>query len=210
MDKLKQQVGQEVDALADTLFSVSNFLLENPETAYEEFKACEHLSAVLEQNGFEVQKGVGNVETSFLARPAGCTPSRPAVALLAEYDALPKIGHGCGHNLIAAASMGAANRLNLARNYLKDSLLALDGKKDSFNVIAFSKSTRAFYSSNLLPATKENLRNALLGVHAGLIGYENLPSNYAGVAIYSEWEMDDEEWDYFEKEFEAAKRTTDP
>jgi len=62
--------------------------------------------------------------------------------------------------LDVSASMGSANRLNLARNYLKDSLLALNEKKDSFNIIAFSKSTRAFYSSDLLPVTKENLRNA--------------------------------------------------
>ena len=108
MDKSKAIIDREVESLADELFAVSDFLLANPEIAYEEFKACDHLSRVLEQNGFQVEKGVGKVETSFLARPDDCRPSRPAVALLAEYDALPKIGHGCGHNLIAAASLGAA------------------------------------------------------------------------------------------------------
>jgi len=108
MDKSKERIDREVESLADELFAVSDFLLANPEIAYEEFKACDHLSHVLEQNGFQVEKGVGKVETSFLARPADCRPSRPTVALLAEYDALPKIGHGCGHNLIAAASLGAA------------------------------------------------------------------------------------------------------
>ena len=108
MDKSKERIGREVESLSDELFAVSDFLLKNPETAYQEFKACDHLSHVLEQNGFQVKKGVGKVETSFLARPADCRPSRPTVALLAEYDALPKIGHGCGHNLIAAASLGAA------------------------------------------------------------------------------------------------------
>ncbi len=63
--------------------------------------------------------------------------------------------------LDVSASMGAANRLNLARNYLKDSLLELDDKKDYINVIAFSNSTRTFYSSDLLAATKENVRSAL-------------------------------------------------
>ena len=108
MDKSKERIGREVESLSDELFAVSDFLLKNPETAYQEFKACDHLSHVLEQNGFQVKKGVGKVETSFLARPADCRPARPTVALLAEYDALPKIGHGCGHNLIAAASLGAA------------------------------------------------------------------------------------------------------
>jgi amidohydrolase len=108
MDKSKARIDREVESLADELSAVSDFLLANPEIAYQEFKACDHLSHVLEQNGFQVEKGVGKVETSFLARPADCRPSRPTVALLAEYDALPKIGHGCGHNLIAAASLGAA------------------------------------------------------------------------------------------------------
>ena len=113
MDKLKERIGREVESLADDLFAVSDFLLANPEIAYQEFKARDYLSHILEQKGFEVEKGVGNVETSFLARPADCKPSRPTVAILAEYDALPKIGHGCGHNLIAAASLGAVVALRL-------------------------------------------------------------------------------------------------
>jgi len=108
MDQIKEQIGREVETLAQDLFAISDFLKANPETAYQEFKACEHLSQVLDEKGFGVQKSVGNVETSFLARPADCQPSRPSVAFLAEYDALPKIGHGCGHNLIASASLGAA------------------------------------------------------------------------------------------------------
>ena len=107
MDKLKERIGREVESLADGLFAVSDFLLANPEIAYQEFKARDYLCRMLEHKGFDVEKGVGNVETSLLARPADCRPSRPTVALLAEYDALPKIGHGCGHNLIAAASLGA-------------------------------------------------------------------------------------------------------
>jgi len=111
MDKPKERIGLEVDSQADELFAASDFLLANPEIAYQEFKARDYLSRMLEQKGFEVEKGVGNVETSFMARPADCKPSRPAVAILAEYDALPKIGHGCGHNLIAAASLGAVMAL---------------------------------------------------------------------------------------------------
>jgi Mg-chelatase subunit ChlD len=60
-----------------------------------------------------------------------------------------------------SASMGASNRLNLARNYLKDSLFALDSEKDSFNVIVFSESTRTFHPTDLLPATHENLSGAM-------------------------------------------------
>jgi len=108
MDEIKRKICSEVDSLSDALFDISQYLLDNPETAYQEVKACEYLSGKMEDFGFQVEKGIGNVETAFLARPAGCQPSRPTVAILAEYDALPKIGHGCGHNLIASASVGAA------------------------------------------------------------------------------------------------------
>ncbi|MCI5180084.1 MAG: hypothetical protein D3911_12335 [Candidatus Electrothrix sp. AW3_4] len=55
----------------------------------------------------------------------------------------------------------------------------------------------------------ENLHNALLGIHAGLSKlskYTFLPTNYAGVAMYCEWEMDQQEWDYFEREFEKKEK----
>ena len=112
MKSVKAQIAGAVDALAKDMYDISDFLKANPETAYQEFKACDHLSRVLTEKGFQVQKGVGQVETSFLARPDDGHGGRPTVAFLAEYDALPKIGHGCGHNLIAAASLGAAIALN--------------------------------------------------------------------------------------------------
>ena len=108
MDQTKSKICSEVDSISDSLFDISQYLLDNPETAYQEVKACEHLSGKMEEFGFQVDRGVGNVETAFLAKPAGCKPSRPTVAIMAEYDALPKIGHGCGHNLIASAGVGAA------------------------------------------------------------------------------------------------------
>jgi len=108
MEETKVQLIKETDALADSLLAISHYLSDHPETAYQEYQSCEYLSRFLEQRGFEVQQGAGGIETAFVARPAGCEPQRPCVAILAEYDALPKIGHGCGHNLIAAAGMGAA------------------------------------------------------------------------------------------------------
>jgi amidohydrolase len=108
MDVVKTQICSEVDALAQDMYDISEFLKANPETAYQEHKACDYLSRVLKEKGFVVKKGVGQVETAFLGTPDIDQTSRPTVAFLAEYDALPKIGHGCGHNLIAAASLGAA------------------------------------------------------------------------------------------------------
>lgn len=77
----------------------------NPETGLKEQHASTWLADYLERNGFKLEKGTGGLNTAFRAS-YGC--GRPAIALLAEYDALPEIGHACGHNLIAAAAAGAA------------------------------------------------------------------------------------------------------
>jgi amidohydrolase len=108
MDSTKSALVKEVDRIADDLFAVSKFLYDHPEIGFQEFKSAEYLGRFLEERGFRVERGVGGLKTAFLARPAGRTPKRPVFAFLAEYDALPSVGHGCGHNLIAAASAGAA------------------------------------------------------------------------------------------------------
>jgi amidohydrolase len=105
---IKQQIIENVEALDNEIIQIARFLYENPETAYTEKQACAWLSDYLAKNGFAIEKALGGVETAFRARPQGVEPARPQLAFLAEYDALPKIGHGCGHNLIAAASAGAA------------------------------------------------------------------------------------------------------
>lgn len=108
MDSTKSALAKEVDRIADDLFALSKYLYDNPEIGFQEFKSAEYLGRFLEERGFRVERGVGGLKTAFLARPAGRTPKRPVFAFLAEYDALPSVGHGCGHNLIAAASAGAA------------------------------------------------------------------------------------------------------
>lgn len=122
MDSPKKRLSAEVETLAGDLYAVSEFLYKNPEIGYQEFKACEFLSQFLEKQGFEVVRGVGGVKTAFLARPSGRPKNRPAIAFLAEYDALPGVGHGCGHNLIAAASLGAGAALSRLIDGLPGSL----------------------------------------------------------------------------------------
>jgi amidohydrolase len=85
--------------------ATSRFLHANPELAYEEHKAAERLTAILEQHGFAVTRGVADLTTAFTARAGS---GSPRIAFLAEYDALPGLGHACGHNLIGTASLGAA------------------------------------------------------------------------------------------------------
>ncbi len=111
MGKIIQQIMQEVDALADELKALSQKMYDKPEIAFEEHQACEWISSYLETKGFEVERAAGGVETAFYAKLPGKDTS-PKLTFLAEYDALPKIGHGCGHNLIAAASAGAGIALS--------------------------------------------------------------------------------------------------
>jgi amidohydrolase len=90
--------------MRDELLRLSREIHADPELAYEERRAVDRIAALLERHGHAVERRLGGVETAFraLVGPAG-----PAVALLAEYDALPEIGHACGHNLIAMTNVGA-------------------------------------------------------------------------------------------------------
>ncbi|MFI5675365.1 amidohydrolase [Streptomyces cellulosae] len=105
-DELLERVRGEVAVRADRLWEVARALHADPEYAFAEHRAARLLGAELEREGFAVEQGAAGLPTAFAAR-AG-TRSRPAVALLLEYDALPGLGHACGHNLIAAAGLGAA------------------------------------------------------------------------------------------------------
>lgn len=112
---LKEEVVKQIEALKDEIIELSDRIHKNPELGFEEYKACGWLTEMLLEHGFEVEKGVAGLKTAFRASFTGSKES-PKVALLAEYDALPEIGHACGHNIIAASSVGAAvalSKLNL-------------------------------------------------------------------------------------------------
>ena len=105
-DELKGKVNEAVDEQRGRLREISGFIYENPELGSEEFKAAELLTGELEKHGFEVERGIIGMPTAFKATYKG-KGSGPRVAVVAEYDSLPGVGHGCGHNLIAAAAVGA-------------------------------------------------------------------------------------------------------
>jgi amidohydrolase len=101
----KTAARERLESVRSGLIELSHRIHAHPELGFEEEKAstwlCEHLS----EAGFSVEKGICNLPTAFRAR-VGSGPLH--VAFCAEYDSLPGIGHACGHNLIAAASLGAA------------------------------------------------------------------------------------------------------
>ena len=118
----KQAVIGQVDALEQTIEEISLELWKYSETALREIRSAEFLAAILEAEGFELERGVADMPTAFVAQWGD---GGPVIGILAEYDALPNIGnepvplrqtradgnphgHGCGHNLFGAGSVGAA------------------------------------------------------------------------------------------------------
>ena len=103
--ELKDRAWAAVDARASTLLDVSHDIHGHPELAFEEHRAHDLLTSVLEEEGLATDRGHLDLPTAFAAT-AG-RGDGPLVAVLLEYDALPEIGHACGHNVIAAAGLGA-------------------------------------------------------------------------------------------------------
>lgn len=116
-----QRIQEYIDSIKAVPLELAAFLHENPETAYHEVLACERIAAILRENGFETQTGLYGVPTCIRAQWG---QGHPVIGLLAEYDALPGLsqkdvpyrspavpggpGHGCGHDLLGAATLAAA------------------------------------------------------------------------------------------------------
>jgi amidohydrolase len=113
LDDVKTRVAQIVDQLADALEQISHRIHANPELAFKEDKAAAWLTEFLERQGATVERGVGGLPTAFRATIPGRGPGA-TIAIMAEYDALPNIGHACGHNVIATAGVGAGAALAAA------------------------------------------------------------------------------------------------
>src|SRR5258705_13252311 len=116
MSTVKDSIAQAVDRLGDELEALSRQIHGHPGLAYEEVKACGWLSDFLGKQGYKVEQGVGGVDTAFRATIE--TGEGPTIAILCEYDALPGIGHACGHNVIATSGAGAGAALAAVRPQL--------------------------------------------------------------------------------------------
>jgi len=103
--ELKTSVTASVEAQRRELRNLSLKIHANPELGFKEVKAAAWLTRYLEKNGFTVERGTCELETAFRGSYG---EGKPAIALVVEYDALPQLGHACGHNLIAGGSVGAA------------------------------------------------------------------------------------------------------
>ncbi len=121
-EKLKEKLKAELEIRRSELVRLSSDIHDNPELGFQEVKAVSWLSNYLGNNGFCVEKGIAGLATAFRATYG---EEKPKIAVLAEYDALPGIGHGCGHNIIAASAVGAAVTSKIVVDNLGGSIIVL-------------------------------------------------------------------------------------
>jgi len=108
MIEVKEQIAVTVERIKKNLLCLSHKIHRTPELGWCEYKAVQWQKAMLEEYGFTVEIPFCGMETAFKAVFSGAKPNGVKIAFLSEYDALADIGHGCGHNIIAASAMGAA------------------------------------------------------------------------------------------------------
>ena len=104
----KLRIASAVDAARDEILDLSHRIHEHPEPAFEEVQAATWVAEILRSHGFDVRHPAGSLATAIRATCQGGAGAGPRIGILAEYDALPGLGHGCGHNTMAASGVGAA------------------------------------------------------------------------------------------------------
>src|SRR5215212_9403390 len=121
-EALRATVAEAIERERGALIALSKFIHSHPEIAMQEVASSEACATFLEERGFAVERGISGLPTAFRAA-VGSGP--PTLAYLAEYDALPGVGHGCGHNLIAMAAIGAGVGLCSALEQIPGTVLVL-------------------------------------------------------------------------------------
>ncbi|WP_455368820.1 M20 family metallopeptidase [[Eubacterium] cellulosolvens] len=102
----KRLVDKKIENLSQHIIEISHTIYQNPELGLSEFKAADLLTKELESHGYSIERNVAGLSTAFKASKGNL--GTPTIGLIAEYDALPDLGHACGHNIISASAVGAA------------------------------------------------------------------------------------------------------
>ena len=108
---MRKVIYNEAQLIKEKLYEISDYIYNNPELGNEEYKAVEALTIFLKEHNFQVECPIADMDTAFKATFDSGKPGM-TIGYLCEYDALPKIGHGCGHNMIGVMSSGAAVALS--------------------------------------------------------------------------------------------------
>ena len=178
----KQIAAQRFSEAEEDLKSISHWMYEHPEIAFQEFATSAKLAAYLAQHGFAVEYPAYGLDTAFVARTG---THGPEVVICAEYDALPGIGHACGHDIIATASMGAGLALAGLADQLGFRVTVLGtpaeemkgGKIDLINAGAFDG---ASVSMMIHPSPDDVLDPSVLAVRHIDLEYHGKDSHAAG------------------------------
>ena len=125
IETLKKEICHDIDALGPLLLEISHDIHAHPELNYEEHHAHDVLTDALADRFHDITRKAYGVETAFEALEGHSDTNARRVAIICEYDALPGIGHACGHNVIAAAGLGAALALQPLMSMLGGSLVVL-------------------------------------------------------------------------------------
>jgi amidohydrolase len=122
----KARLAAAVETARDEILDLSHRIHADPEPAFEEYHAAAWIAEILTRHGFEVTHPAGSLATAIRAtRPGGRGGDGPRIGILAEYDALPGLGHGCGHNTMAASGVGAAIALAAVADELPGEIVFL-------------------------------------------------------------------------------------
>ena len=123
---VKRQLAEAIDRHRDEILALSHRIHQHPEPAFEERQAANWVAEAVSRHGYQVEHPAGRLETAVTGRmPGGLGTDGPRIGILAEYDALPGLGHGCGHNTMAASGVGAAIALAGVASQLRGEIVFL-------------------------------------------------------------------------------------
>ncbi len=121
---LSLKIIESIEDIKNKSIEIANFIFNNPEVGKKEYKAKEILTRFLKENNFSVKEDIESLPTAFIGE-YNFENSGPSVAFLAEYDALPGIGHACHHHIIASSSVCTAVALSKLNKYLAGKLYVI-------------------------------------------------------------------------------------
>lgn len=147
LEELKNNIINTIDTLSEKFICISHQIHEKSEVGNEEHFASRLLADTLEAEEFQVQRGIPKHETAFIARKKSIKPGA-VIAYLAEYDALPGLGHACGHNIIGTASIAAAIALSEVLDQIGGEIVVLGTPAEEGGPNGSAKAT--FVRENLL------------------------------------------------------------
>ncbi|MBA7613603.1 N-acetyldiaminopimelate deacetylase [subsurface metagenome] len=175
LEKLKKEIQAEVEAHRQELIDLSLKIHANPEVGWQEEKSSGWLADYLEKNGFKVERGICDLPTAFRARYG---QGKPVIAIMAEYDALPGVGHGCGHNIIGTIAVGAGTAAKLA------------AEQAGGTILVFGTPTEECLGGKVVMAEK----GAFDGIDAAMIVHPRGKYNAVGVQFLAMISLDVEFW----------------